>query len=169
MYLSHPLEKVWAIDIEGDLIPSTVVWCAVLVNALTNESEKFRPNEMELLRVRILKLKSEGCKFVGHNIIGYDAPTLNRLVKTTLGVSDIIDSMLMGMVYNPSLEGGHSLEAWGKRLKDHKIEFSDFSKFSEEQLEYCEQDTRLCLKVYLTLRTRMNKMGFTDKGIEIEH
>src|SRR5690606_29731510 len=45
-------------------------------------------------------------------------------------------------------DGGHSLEAWGKRLGLHKEEFNDFSKLSTEMVGYCRQDVAVTKKLY---------------------
>lgn len=166
MYLK-PTDKHWAVDIEGDDLPSNRVWCATAKNAVTKE--KVSLVGADTVRDWVRVKQGEGCKFIGHNMIGYDAPTLNRLLGTRLGMNDVIDTMIMSMLYSPSLAGGHSLEAWGNRLKFPKGKFNAFHEFSDDMLEYCEQDTALCLEVYLCLVTRMNRMEFTDVGIELEH
>lgn len=113
--------------------------------------------------------KREGCKFVGHNIIGYDAPTLNRLVGTKLTVSDLVDTMVLSMVYSPSFSGGHSLGNWGSKLGMAKGEFDDFSKYTEEMLTYCIQDTMICREIFIRIVRRMRSVGFSEMGLEIEH
>jgi len=166
LYLT-PTNKYWALDIEGDLIPSTKIWCIVAVNIITGE--EFQSAAYEEIRDWINERVSEGCKFIGHNIIGYDAPTLNRLLGTKLTMGDIIDTLVMSMLYSPSLDGGHSLAAWGTRLRSPKLEFEDFSEFTPEMLVYCRQDTLLCRLVYRDLVRRMTGASFTDLGLEIEH
>src|SRR5210317_735163 len=90
-------------------------------------------------------------KLVGHNILGYDLPLLKKLfdfdispdckVHDTLIFSQALNYMRFG--YN-----GHSLKAWGEALDFPKFEFNDFSRYSEEMLDYWEQDIRLNRKVY---------------------
>lgn len=167
MYLTYS-EHCWAIDIEGDLIPSTRIWCAVAVNAVTDEVVRL-VGEREVKEWFTDKAKDPEVKFIGHNILGYDAPTLNRLLQCGLRLNSLIDTMLMSMFYSPSLDGGHSLGAWGERLKSPKLDHDDFSQFTDEMLVYCEQDTRLCLKVFKALVARMNAVGFTERGIDLEH
>ncbi len=166
MYLKYN-ENYWAVDIEGDLIPSTKVYVVCAVNI--HDGRELVMTEPDQIRRWFQNVKISGGKFVGHNFIGYDAPTLNRIIGTRIAISDIIDTMLTGMAYNPSLEGGHSLEEWGKRLNFPKGDFNDFDKFSEEMVQYCLQDCRLTRKVYLTLLGRMTKVGFTEEGLDIEH
>lgn len=165
MYLT-PNENYWAIDIEGDGLPSKTVWCLVAVNILTQE--EFSSNSVDEIRDWI-NTRPKGTKFIGHNIIGYDAPTLNRILGTSLTMNDLIDTMLLSMLYSPSLEGGHSLGSWGIRLRSPKLEFGNFSEFTPEMLVYCRQDTLLCRLVYRELVRRMVQCEFTDLGIGIEH
>lgn len=113
--------------------------------------------------------KGEGCKFVGHNIIGYDAPTLNRIIGTRLSITDLVDTMVMSMVYSPSFSGGHSLGNWGTKLSMVKGEHTDFSKYTEEMLTYCIQDTMICREIFVRIVRRMRTVGFTEMGLEIEH
>lgn len=158
---------MWAVDVEGDLIPSTVVYVVCAENLKTGQKVSLR--DYLAIRIWFTERLSEGCRFVAHNGINYDFPTLNRIVGTRIPISAIIDSMVMSMVYSPSLEGGHSLGAWGDRLSYPKGEFNDFSKYSEEMERYCQRDVSLLILVYKALRNRMNKLKFTDVGLEIEH
>lgn len=166
MYLT-PNENYWAIDIEGDGLPSNKIWCMTACNYVTGEEIKLA--DTGNIRRWIEERKRGGAKFIGHNIIGYDAPTLNRLLGCRLVISDLIDTLLLSMHYSPSLRGGHSLANWGERLRYPKGDFNDFSKYTPEMLSYCMQDTRLCLRVYKCLVGRMTNVGFTDLGIELEH
>ena len=169
MYLSIT-DKHWVIDIEGDdLFPAVSrIWCAVCINAVTNETVTLVGHD-QIQKWFKEKCSDKDSKFVGHNIIGYDMPALNKVLDVGMKMGACIDTMLMSMFYNPAMDGGHGLEAWGNRLKCFKIEFNDFSKYTPEMLTYCEQDTRLCLRVYRQLRTRMLREGFTERGTELEH
>lgn len=166
MYLT-PTNKYWAIDCEGDLIPSTVLWCMCAENIVTKEKVSLVGHEE--IRTWIQARVKENCIFIAHNMIGYDGPVLNRLVDAGLTINKIIDTFLLSQLYSPSLKGGHSLADWGKRLRYPKIDFNDFSKFSDEMLSYCVKDTELCAKVYKALVKRMKEVGFTETGISIEH
>lgn len=167
MYLPVNLERYWAIDIEGDSLQATKVYCCVAVNCKTNEIKEL--TNYKLIQEFFAEEKAKGSKFVGHNIIGYDAPTLNRIVGTRLTISDIIDTMVMSMVYSPSFSGGHSLENWGGKLGMPKGDHNDFSRFSPEMLRYCRQDTLICREIFVRIVRRMRDVGFTEDGIELEH
>lgn len=166
MYLQIK-DNYWACDIEGDLIPSTKIWCLCAVNV--KSGEEISITDTKEIADWVSRRKADGAKFIFHNGLGYDAPTLNRILRTKLVVSDIIDTMILSMLYSPSLDGGHSLAAWGTRLKFPKSEHSDFSQLTDEMLAYCLQDARLCRRIFVELVRRMLRAGFTEQGIELEH
>ena len=157
----------WAIDLEGDLIPSTKVYCAYAINIGTGEKHELIGPEQ--IRSFVEDKRKLGHKFIAHNMLGYDADALNRLCGCHLKIDDVIDTMLMSMLYSPSLEGGHSARAWGQRLQYEKLEYSDFSAFKPEMLPYCERDTELCRRIYKVLVSRMLAVGFTEDSLSIEH
>ena len=54
---------------------------------------------------------------IGHNIIDFDIPILERFLKTSFKQHKIVDTLILSRLFNPQLEDGHSLRAWGERLK----------------------------------------------------
>ena len=166
-YLGHDLSEVWACDVEGDLIPSTQVFCVVVINCLTRQT--FRLRTYETIKDFFDTYSKQGHKFVFHNGIGYDGPTLNRLCGTNLNAANLIDTLVLSQLFSPSLKGGHSLAAWGTRLGFPKTEFNDFTQWSQEMEDYCVNDTELCRRVYIALRTRMAALGFPNESLDTEH
>tara|TARA_S200002703_G_scaffold30721_1_gene26695 strand:+ start:2328 stop:3977 length:1650 start_codon:yes stop_codon:yes gene_type:complete len=151
------------LDIETDAIDATVVHCIVAqdldtgaVDTWYGESIKDFPAWSESIDV-----------FVMHNGVSFDAPVVNRLTGSNIPLSKIRDTLILSQLYDPSLEGGHSLEAWGQRLGYPKIEFNDFAYFSEEMLTYCKQDVVVTVKLYEHLLPQMKK--YSGKSIELEH
>ncbi len=57
------------------------------------------------------------------------------------------DSFYASQYIDPDLNG-HGLEPWGERLGLNKIEFDDFSQYSEELDIYCQRDVDLNIKVF---------------------
>ena len=165
MYLPTDLSNYWFCDIEGDNLPSTVVWC---VCAVSGTGEEVVLTNYQQIRDWFYEQQQRGCKFVFHNGLGYDVPTLNRLVGTSIGLGSVCDTMAMSMLFLPSLAGGHSLEAWGLRLHSLKGEFSDFSHLSDEMVTYCKQDAHLCGLVFRDLVKRMRQTGFSEENIHLE-
>lgn len=138
------------------------VWCIVVTDVNTGYSTSLTPSK---LSKGALKEALKDCtELIGHNIVGYDLPVLMLSgyldytigypgqVSTIFGQETVItDTLLWSKLLNPDRFGGHSLEAWGKRLGEFKTDYSDWSKFSEEMLKYCIQDTKVNVKVYLAL------------------
>jgi len=50
-----------------------------------------------------------------HNGICFDAPVLRRNWNVTMKQNQMCDTLVLSRLLNPSLEGGHSLDAWGQR------------------------------------------------------
>lgn len=166
MYLT-PTDKHWACDIEADnlLDKATTIWCVALINCITKEKVECRNrSEFECFRG-----KNTEAIFVGHNFIAYDAPMLNRFWGSAIPIGKIVDTFVLSQLYNPSFSGGHSLDAWGRRLRYNKGTFKEFDKFSEEMMQYCMRDTVLTALLFIRLSERMRMVGFTEDGAEIEH
>lgn len=116
----------------------------------------------------------------GHNVIGFDAPMLQKVWGVIIDPTKLVDTLVMSRLYKPDIEmvciegqkapSPHSLEAWGIRLGDHKIRFTDFDAgWSEEMAQYCEQDVLLLRRLHNHLTKVMVDEGFSDKSIELEH
>lgn len=165
MYLT-PSKNHWIIDIETDgLDDCTRVWCMSYSNAVTEEKGSLTCEEDIVQWFK----QHKGHYFVGHNIVKFDAPELNRLLKVGLGVGKLVDTLILSNLYNPNLEGGHSLESWGVRLKFPKLQHADFSKFSDEMVTYCEQDVALTRLLYRKITQVLFKIGFSEKSCELQH
>lgn len=99
---------------------------------------------------------------VGHNIIKFDIPIIEKFVgKITTKIADtLIDTKLMyskdellmndeSISIPPSLKGSYSLKAFGYRFNSLKIEYEDFSSgLNTKMIEYCTQDVELTYKIY---------------------
>ena len=166
MYLT-PTKKHWIIDIETDSLDATVIWVMCAKNAKTKQEKTF--TSYETIRDFIQGELARGCVFVGQNILSFDAPVLNRLAGTRIASVRLVDTFLLSMLYSPSLRGGHSLDAWGERLGERKILFKDFSRLTDEMIEYCLQDVRVTCKMYERLTARMREIGFSEDSVKIEH
>lgn len=106
---------------------------------------------------------------IGHNLISFDLPVLNRLWDSDIDLSLHICTLTLSYLYNPALEGGHSLDAWGQRLGFPKQDFSDWSQLSDTMVEYCKNDVRLTHKLYKALTEKMLRLGYSEMSAEIEH
>lgn len=169
VYLPSPQDfhKYWYIDVEANSLTPSRLW--VLCASRFDSTDIFSFVGHEGIRRFFDELRGQEVFFVGHNAISYDGPATERLANGTANVSNIVDTLILSYLYDPHLPGGHSLEAWGERLKDPKGSWSDWSKYSPEMDTYCQQDVRLGKKVFKALVSRMRRMGFSELSCEIEH
>lgn len=164
MYL-QATKNHWAIDIETDDLDATVIWVACVHNIITREEHRLVGHE----QIRSFIQEHPEAIWVTHNGIKFDCPTLIRLLGVGIPIKKIVDTYVLSMLYMPILEGGHGLKEWAKRVGMEKIEFDDWSKYSEEMAHYCLQDVRITAEVFLRLTKRMRDVGFTEVGCSIEH
>ena len=76
------------------------------------------------------------------------------------------DTLVLSRLLNPSLEGGHSLAAWGQRLGFPKGEFSDWDGGLTTEMEtYCIQDTLVTQKLYEVLINELKYNKFEQRSI----
>ena len=115
---------------------------------------------------------------IGHNIIGYDIPTLRKVYPWFKYDGDVLDTLVLSRLYHPNLMeidkrrnvprmpmqlyGRHSLEAYGYRLGEYKGEFgktSDWKQWSQEMQDYCVQDVNVTTKLCEHFRPLMTRQG----------
>ena len=107
---------------------------------------------------------------VGHNLLGFDLPVLrdvwsfdwNRMVH---------DTLCLGRLLDPSIDGGHSLRAWAERAGGElKDDFTDFDGgLTQEMIDYCLQDCRSNWDVYLHICKELKARGFSTESMDLEH
>lgn len=162
-------KKVALFDIESDNLydECTKVWCAVIYDYNTKEILKYTPSEIisfvhtlkqydviighNIIDFDLAVLK----KFYGYSYshqIVLDTLVMSKLMFHNIKDTDwkriysnnpLYDFMNIDDFRNKKnqiMAGYHGLEAWGYRLRFEKQEFDDFSEYSEEMLEYCEND-----------------------------
>lgn len=124
---------------------------------------------------------------VGHNVLAFDAPTLNRCWKTKITRKQCWDTLIVSRLLDPSREGGHSLEAWGEALGKTKVEYrkiwkwlTGFTESKTNGLEfdkphlpllehYCVGDVEVTALLYAHLLKELEDKKFSDYSVELEH
>ena len=105
---------------------------------------------------------------VAHNGICFDFPVLNRIWKTSIKLNQVQDTLVMSRLSNPSRDGGHSLGKLAKLVGKIKKEYEDFEGgLTDEMIEYCQEDVRICGELYLYLQQELK--DFSAQSIELEH
>ena len=147
-------------DIETNGLNPSIIWCICGIK----DDKMFT---LEMPDKQAWECLMEGVtEVIGHNIIRYDIPVVERLLDVSINCK-ITDTLVMSRLYNPNLEGGHSLAAWGERLKFPKGDYHDWTALTPEMVEYCQQDVRVTECLYKTLKQKLATFG--DDSIDLEH
>ena len=154
--------QVCYLDIETDSLDATVIHCVVTFDSEVGVRVWTEPTGLQDFLNRFDEV-------VAHNGLSFDFPVLAKLWGVRLKFDQMVDTLVLSMMENPSREGGHSLQAWGKRLGEHKGDFSgDFSAYTREMLDYCIQDVKVCMHLHRTLWAEMED-EFSEQSIRDEH
>lgn len=157
-------------DIETDGLLDTVskIHCGVTYNTDSKEYKRYKPDEIPLL---IKDLQEADC-LGGHNILAFDNEVIKKLYDIDLNGKETCDTLILSRIayYNliaidsnsrrvpPRLKGSHGLKAWGYRLGNNKGDYGDkenaWDTYTEEMLDYCEQDVNLNVTLYNKLLTK---------------
>jgi DNA polymerase I-like protein with 3'-5' exonuclease and polymerase domains len=147
------------------------IWCCVTKDL--SSGEVICHTEADTLKPVVKK----ATRVIGHNLIGFDGPKLKTLWGIGIPASKAYDTLTVSRLLDPQIEGGHSLNAWGKRLGDDKIDFTDYDGgLTDEMIDYCVQDVELTGQVYEHFQRIMEehksqKRNSTDwtQAVELEH
>jgi len=151
-------------DIEADSLEPTKIWCIAAVDPDSGETKTFGPTEI----VNGLAFLTSAEKLIGHNIIGYDLPAIKKIHNIDLSEGRaIVDTLVLSRLFNPTREGGHSLESWGYRIGLQKIDHTEFGEYTPEMLNYCRNDAVLNAKMFNSLK--VESRGFSRQSVTIEH
>lgn len=165
----------WICDLEADGLKPTRIWCAVIRNLGNKERVfKFVPNEY--LKGGYYSLESDFPKFltkseniiIGHNFWQYDYNrAIKPLLKLEIPPERICDTLVYSRFANPTREGGHSLENWGNYFNIVKPGHDDWSKFSDEMVHRCTQDTLINWYVIRQLAEELR--GFLPSSLDLAY
>ena len=116
---------------------------------------------------RFEEFAKETKEFIGHNIIGFDVPVVNKFFGKDLFTNcKITDTLVLSRLLNPVIDGGHSLKNWGTKLGQAKIEFEQFEYLSDDMLKYCRNDVELTERLYKFLIRKIADFG---ESVQLEH
>jgi len=147
-------------DIETTMTADKI-WCIVCKH--NDTYYQFREDNLHRFEEFIKQTE----EVIGHNILGFDIPVVNKIFGYDLFANcKKTDTLVLSRLLNPMIEGGHSLKNWGTKLGHNKIHFEQFDFFTEEMLTYCRNDVELTERLYKFLITKTKDFG---KSIELEH
>lgn len=178
---SSETENLYVFDLETDNLYDKVtkIHCLVLYDVQRKQTFTYGPDDIasgleHLARAHVL---------IGHNILFYDLPVIRKLYPFyTFKAARIIDTLICTRLIWPKeklyeldeeqytevpkgLRGSASLKAWGYRLADYKIDFKDFSEYSEAMAEYCRQDVAVTTKLF----EKVQSQNYSEPALKLEH
>lgn len=163
------------VDIESDSldVQTTNIFCVCFIDVETKEEFSItpEPNEFYVKPEQIKDFIKEDDVLIAHNGFGFDYFVLYfkdiitidqmRRYYDTLIIAKLATSKVQleqrdfyRRGFPKRLVGSYSLKAFGYRLGEYKEEFSQFTHYSQEMLDYCMQDCRVTLKLLITLYKR---------------
>ena len=176
------------------------LWCIVVRDVDTDKTTVLESSTGVTITKQQLEDALSGCtEIIGHNGIKFDFITLKLFGLLDyevgyLGKPDklfgnevkITDTLVRSRLFNPDRYGGHSLDAWGKRLGEFKDDFrqqsveaglikhndpkgTEFRQYSELMVSYCIQDTLVTKLVYLNLETEWLAYSKWERAEKLEN
>ena len=128
------------------------IHCVVVTDVNTGQVWSFRPHQIQDACKRLCQADV----IIGHNIIAYDIPALQKLAHWSPTANQkLIDTLIVGRLMHPDRtqlpEGlkGHSLKDWAAYSGNYKIQYeAGWEVFSEEMMTYCIQDVDANISIY---------------------
>ena len=174
-------ENWFVFDLETDNLYDkvTTIHCIVLYDLYRKQTFTYGPSDI----ARGLEHLARANVLVGHNILFFDIPVIQKLYPFyTFKAARIIDTLICTRLIWPKeklyeldeeqytevpkgLRGSASLKAWGYRLADYKIDFKDFSEYSEAMAEYCRQDVAVTTKLF----EKIQSQNYSEPALKLEH
>lgn len=172
------------------------LWVVSLYNITTKQTITACNNE--ITKEWLQKQLKDCTELIGHNLLKFDLLMLQLfgILEYTVGYLNqrdtifgkeckIIDTLILSRLFYPDRFGGHSLEAWGKRVGQHKIDFrqicidkgyidknapkgAEFQMYSNEMKEYCIGDTLSNARIYEKLLEEKGTWDW-DQAIKMEN
>lgn len=185
-------KRIGVFDLETDFIPTTMIFCNSIAfididehgNVSTTPAKvftyKWTPYTNGSLMESITLLNE--CDWVAaHNLMSFDLQEVRKHLHIDFNTGFLDTLILAKLIFtqddlyamDPQLKiskenyGGYSLRAFGERLGDFKIDYTDFTHLNEEMAIYCDKDTDLCMDLLLFL---LGKEEFPPYNVvDLEH
>lgn len=177
---------IFDIETNGFLRDMSKIHCIVTKDTETGRVSQYRSGFPYELEEGLGDIES-GNIIVGHNIINYDIPALQKIYHSFNPSKDkVVDTLVLSRLIFSNLRdtdganiesgllpsklwGSHSLKAWGYRLGILKGDLGEsedrFDVLTQEMLDYCTQDVEVTEALYKMLMSKK----YSQQAIDIEH
>jgi len=157
---------VFDLETNGLLDDVTKIHCLVIYDSEADSTVIYNNEGNKEPIVRGVQRLEDADVLVGHNILGYDLPVIQKMYTWFNPQALVLDTLLLSRLYHTDmmeidkkrnleymplpLYGRHSLESYGHRLGEYKGEFgksTDWQEWSPEMEIYCAQDVKVTTKL----------------------
>ncbi len=178
------MSLVFDLESNGLLQELDTIHCIAIQDTTTNEGPKIYHGTEGITEALVLLRDSE--EIIGHNIIGFDIPALQKVYPHWKPTGKVIDTLVISRLvaadlmnddatsvglpedFKKRMYGSHALKAWGLRMGTMKGDYEGgWEECNPEMLEYCQQDVTVTYELYKKLM-KMAK-GFSEESLELEH
>lgn len=180
------------------LKPDAKLWCVVVRDFETNEV--FTAENEKVTRDWMEKTLAPFNVIVAHNghkfdllalklfgVLDYKVGWLGQKDKLFGREVRLLDTLVVSRLLSPDRFGGHSLEVWGGRVGESKMDYrqacidagyldsksakgDEFKSYNPLILPYCIQDTLVTAKIFHILMTEVAEYGNGwKKAMQVEH
>jgi hypothetical protein len=158
---------IFDIETDGLLYNVSTIHCLAIHDLETSKTTVYNDKGTEEPVVRGIQVLEDSPCIIGHNVINYDLPVLQKLYPWFGSPACVVDTLLLSRLYHANmmdldkkhnwksmplkLYGRHNLESYGHRLEEHKGDFgktTDWSEWSQDMQDYCVQDVKLTTKLW---------------------
>lgn len=181
------MDLIFDIETNGFLDTLTTIHCIWAEDVSTGQRWDFGPGQI----AEGVKLLQRADRLIGHNIIKFDIPAINKLFKGAIPLTidtvghRIVDTLVCSRLiwadiresdaglkdFPGKLTGSHALKAWGYRLGVLKGTYAEttegdvWAAWTPEMHAYCGQD----ITVTSVLWKRIEGKSYAQAAIFLEH
>lgn len=157
-------------NIEANGLNPTKIWCVVCKDVDTEQTYIFRNLLDEPDSLQSFLLFSSGVKlWIGHNILGYDLPVLERLLPNfNFDVNNCIDTLIVSKLVDYSRPSGHSTTSYAEEFEIDKPTQPSYSTYTEELVSYCSLLIEITYKIYTKYKKYLSNSNYKE-AIRLEH
>lgn len=159
------------LDLEGNGLDPDKIWCIVCKDIETDEVYVWDEGNTSKANGGVRDFKDFSASietYIGHNLIGYDLPVLDKLLDIQIPLDNVVDTLVVSRLLD-SQRGKHSLEWWGDQLGYPKVEHDEWDVYSPEMLHRCIEDVHLNHLVYKELLKEAKAKGTPKSVFRGEH
>lgn len=153
------------LDIETDGLLDNVTRLHCLSYQVVGSNQVISITNYEQIERLLLQ---DDLTIIGHNIVRYDIPVLEKLLHINIRAK-LIDTLGLSWYLYPDRDK-HGLELWGEDLGVAKPQIEDWSNLTQEEYIYrCEEDVKITSLLFNKQMAYLNKLYGTPRPLIINY